>query len=242
MKALILAAGLGKRLRPLTNQKPKALIEVGGRPLLQIAIEYLQMYGFDEIIINVHHHADQIIKYLEVNKYLGQNIIISDETDQLLDTGGAFKKAAWFFEDSQPFLVYNVDILCNLDLRQFCKHHRESGALATLAVRQRSSERYLLFDEANVLCGWQNLKTGEIIQTRLSDSPLCQLAFSGISVLSPEILRHLPRKNIFSLIDLYLRLAPEFIIKGFQHNESRWLDVGNPENLAKASEFFTITP
>ncbi|MBP9005682.1 MAG: NTP transferase domain-containing protein, partial [Candidatus Marinimicrobia bacterium] len=189
MKALILAAGLGKRLRPLTNQKPKALIEVGGRPLLQIAIEYLQMYGFDEIIINVHHHADQIIKYLEVNKYLGQNIIISDETDQLLDTGGALKKAAWFFEDSQPFLVYNVDILCNLDLRQFCKHHRESGALATLAVRQRSSERYLLFDEANVLCGWQNLKTGEIIQTRLSDSPLCQLAFSGISVLSPEILR-----------------------------------------------------
>ncbi|HQK12272.1 MAG TPA: nucleotidyltransferase family protein, partial [Candidatus Marinimicrobia bacterium] len=204
MKALILAAGLGKRLRPLTNQKPKALIEVGGRPLLQIAIEYLQMYGFDEIIINVHHYADQIIKYLEVNKYLGQNIIISDETDQLLDTGGALKKAAWFFEDSQPFLVYNVDILCDLDLRQFCKYHRESGALATLAVRQRSSERYLLFDEANVLCGWQNLKTGEIIQTRLSDSPLCQLAFSGISVLSPEILRYLPHKNIFSLIDLYL--------------------------------------
>ncbi|HPC36703.1 MAG TPA: nucleotidyltransferase family protein [Candidatus Marinimicrobia bacterium] len=240
MKALILAAGIGKRLRPLTNRTPKALIEIGGRPLLHIAIEYLAKYGFDEIIINVHHYADQIIKYLEVNQYFGHNILISDETDQLLDTGGALKKTAWFFDDDKPFLIYNVDILCDLDLGQFYRHHQESGALATLAVRKRASERYLLFDEANILCGWQNFKTGEIVQTRPSDLPPRQLAFSGISVLSPEILRHLPRKNVFSLIDLYLRLAPKYTIKGFQHNESLWLDVGNPENLAKASEFFTV--
>ena len=237
MKVLLLAAGFGKRLRPLTDHKPKALIEVNGTPLIQIAIEYLTHYGFNEIIINVHHHAEQVNHFLNNNQNFGHNITVSDETHRLLDTGGALKKAAWFFDDDQPFLVYNVDILCDLNLGQFYQNHLNSGALATLAVRHRVSERYLLFDSDNILYGWQNHKTGVTIQPRPSDLPLKRLAFSGISLLSPGILRHFPSEDVFTLIDFYLRLAPEFIIKGFQHDESRWLDVGKPENLAKAANF-----
>jgi len=240
MKALLLAAGLGKRLRPLTDQMPKALIAIDSQPLLRIATEYLTSYGFDEIIINVHHHAELIKEYLKENNNFGHKIVISDETDYLRDTGGALKKAAWFFDDDRPFLVYNVDILCDLDLGQFYQKHLKSDAFATLAVRRRASERYLLFDSNNILYGWKNLKTGETIQTRACDSPLQQLAFSGISVFNSEIKKHFPCEDVFSLIDLFMRLAPEFIIKAYPHNESRWLDVGNPQNLAKAANFLNF--
>lgn len=238
MKAMLLAAGLGKRLQPLTDHTPKALIEVNGTPLLRIAIEYLAHHGFNEIIINVHHHAGQIVDFLKANHNFAQRIIISDETDRLLDTGGGLKKAAWFFDDDQPFLVYNVDILCDLDLGKLYRNHLGSGALATLAVRNRPSQRYLLFDAENTFCGWQNIKTGETIYAREYSSDLQSLAFSGIHVLSPEILKHfIPEEEVFSLIDLYLQIAGDFPVKGFRHDESRWIDVGKPENLAKATNF-----
>jgi NDP-sugar pyrophosphorylase family protein len=237
MKAMLLAAGLAKRLRPLTEHTPKALVEIGGVPLMRIAIEYLAHHGFDEIIINVHHHAEQIVRYLKSNRNFGHKIVISDETNKLLDTGGGLKKAAWFFDDGKPFLVYNVDILSDLDLGRLYHDHIDTGALATLAVRGRSSQRYLLFDGENNLCGWQNLKTGETINARESKSGLQGLAFSGIHVISPEIFEHFLPGDVFSLIDLYLQLAGKFAIKGFRHDETRWIDVGKPENLAQAVNF-----
>jgi len=234
---MLLAAGLGKRLGPLTDQTPKALIPVNGTPLLEIAIGYLARFGFDEIIINVHHHAGLLKDFLESKRFFGLHIEISDETDRLLDTGGGLKKAAWFFDQSEPFLVYNVDILSDLNLRDFYQAHIKSDALATLAVRNRPTQRFLLFDADNFLCGWQNVKTGKTISARPATSTLRQLAFSGIHVLSPAILKHFPLEDVFSLIDLYLRLAPDYPIKCYRHNASRWLDVGKPENLAEAGEF-----
>jgi len=234
---MLLAAGLGTRLRPLTDHTPKALIEVNGTPLLRIAIEYLAHHGFNEIILNVHHHAEQIVRYLKANQNFGHRIFISDETNQLLDTGGGLRKAAWFFNDDQPFLVYNVDILTDLDLGILYQNHLESGALATLAVRNRPSQRYLLFDNENNLCGWQNIKTGETIYAREYGSALQNLAFSGIHVISPEIFKHFISEEVFSLIDLYLQLAGDYPIKGYRHDETRWIDVGKPESLAKATNF-----
>ncbi len=161
MKALIFAAGLGTRLRPLTNDRPKSLVEVNGVTLLEIAIRRLIGAGCREIIVNVHHFAEQIIDFIEKNGQFGIQIAVSDEREQLLDTGGGLKKAAWFFDDGQPFLVCNADVLTDMDLAHFYQKHLESHAIATLAVRRRTTSRYFLFDEKMHLCGWQNAKTGE---------------------------------------------------------------------------------
>lgn len=234
MKAMILAAGLGTRLRPLTNRKPKALIEINKIPLLEIVIKGLKLYDFNEIIINVHHFADQIIGFLKEKNNFGIDIKVSDETDLLLSTGGGLKKASWFFNDSKPFLVHNVDILSDIDLKQFYEVHINSEALATLAVRNRQSSRYLLFDNDNNLCGWKNIKTNKVKIAKRSKSDLIPLAFSGIHIINTSIFNLMPEQHVFSMIDVYLNLAANYSIKEFNHDSSMWIDIGTKESLIEA--------
>lgn len=226
MKAMILAAGLGTRLKPLTDKIPKALVSVDGKPLLEHVIQKLKSHGFDEIIINVHHFAEQAIDYLEEQNNFGIKIEISDEREKLLDTGGGVKKASWFFDDGKPFLVHNVDIISDTDLTALYRQHLYSETIATLSVRERKSSRYLLFDDKYVLCGWKNITSGETKLPRLANSSFKELAFSGIQILSPLILDLLPDKDVFSLIDLYLSIAANQKIMGMIDNSSHWIDAG----------------
>lgn len=237
MKALIFAAGLGTRLRPLTNDRPKALVEINGKTLLQIAIEKLTHFGFRDIMVNVHHFADLMLETIEQHDGFGANITISDERNELLETGGGLKKAAWFFEDNQPFLVHNVDVVHDLDLKHLYDYHLNNNALATLAIRKRSTSRYLLFNNNNELRGWQNIKTGEVKIARRTEGQLWSFGFSGIHVISPEIFPLLTESGKFSIINPYLRLAKTRLIQGYNHSDSTWIDVGKHESLAEARAF-----
>ncbi|MFC2103419.1 nucleotidyltransferase family protein [Bacteroidota bacterium] len=237
MKAMILAAGLGTRLRPLTNKMPKALVRIRDKTLLDIAINNLTKYCFNEIIINVHHFAEQIIHYLKENKYDAE-IHISDESEKLLDTGGGLKKTARFFKDVNRFLIYNVDIISNLDLSDFIKHFDNSDNIASLVVRKRASSRYLMLNANNVLCGWKNVNTGEEIKSNRSEN-LSEFAFSGIHILSPEIFSLMPDKDRFSMIDLYLSIMNEKKVNGYLDNDSFWLDVGDPQKIITAEENYS---
>jgi NDP-sugar pyrophosphorylase family protein len=237
MRAMILAAGLGTRLRPLTDDRPKALVEVNGRTFLEIALSRLRAFGINPVIINVHHFAGMVVDYLKKNDDFGMRIEISRE-EILLDTGGGLKKAAWFFlEDpiGEPFLLHNVDVLSTIDFARMLQFHRESGALATLAVQDRHTSRHLLFDENNLLCGRQSTrKPPEIV--RHSGQTL-GLAFSGVHVISPKIFPLLTEQGGFSVIDSYLRLAAEGEnIIGFRTDGYYWRDLGKPENLTQAAE------
>jgi len=239
MKAMILAAGLGTRLRPLTDDRPKAQVELNGRTLLEITIARLREFGVNEIIINVHHFAEKLVDYLRENRNFGMRIEISREDPLLLDTGGGLKKAAWFFlEDNsdEPFLVHNVDVLSNIDLGQMVSAHKERGALVTLAVQQRESSRQLLFDGSLQLCGRRIGHTGrpEIIRPA---EYLQELAFSGIHVISPDMLSMMEEEGVFSIIDTYLRLAAvREKILGFRADEYYWRDLGRPEHIQQAEE------
>jgi NDP-sugar pyrophosphorylase family protein len=232
MKAMIFAAGLGTRLKPLTAKQPKALVKINDKPLLEILIEKLLYSGFQDIIINVHHRPDQIIEFLQSKKHFGINIQISDESNLLLDTGGGLKNAAWFFEGNEPFLVHNVDVISNINLAEVKEFHLQSGSLATLAVRKRNTNRYLLFNHQNRLCGWENVRSGEKFLVK-HDSHLEAFAFSGIQWINPEIFSLITEVGSFSLIKLYLRLAAQYKINGFDHSTSFWVDVGTPEKLAR---------
>ena len=225
-KAMILAAGLGTRLRPITDSIPKALVTIDGQTLLEGAIRHLADYGVTEIIINIHHFADQILQFLGHNHNFGLDITISDERNKLLDTGGGLNNVSRFFAGGKPFFVRNVDIVSDLDLHNMMEQHLKSHALATLAVRNRKTSRYFLFDPDHRLCGWTNLKTGENILSIESKMNLEMLAFSGIQVLSPEIFTLITEEGKFSLTSLYLRLAKDHFIKGFQDRGSIWRDVG----------------
>lgn len=238
MKALIFAAGLGTRLRPLTNDKPKALVEINGKTLLQITVEKLVSFGFNEIMVNIHHFADLMIETIEKNKGWGANITISDERNELLETGGGLKKAAWFFEDGEPFLVHNVDVVHDLDLGQLYQYHLQNEALATLAVRKRSTSRYLLFNNKMQLRGWQNIKTGEVKIAKRTQGQLWSFGFSGIHVIDPKIFHLLTERGKFSIINPYLKMAKTELIQGFDHSNSVWIDVGKHESLAAAKAFF----
>jgi len=233
MKAMILAAGYGTRLKPLTDNKPKALIEVQGAPLLEHAINYLKRFNFTEIVVNVHHFADQIIDFLKVKQNFGVTIHISDEREQLLDTGGGLKKARHFFSTKEPFLVYNVDILSNINLNELIKTHKNSDALATLAVKERSTTRHILFDEELNLCEWRNVVTGEKKVSRTPNGELKPLGFSCIHVISPEIFDLMKEDGPFSIMPFYLDIAAEQNIKAYIHNESEWYDVGRYEHVAE---------
>lgn len=242
MKAMIFAAGLGSRLRPLTDNLPKALVPIGGKPLLQHVIEKLKEAGVTEIIINLHHFAEQIIDFVERRDRFGIRIEFSDERDQLLNTGGAIKKAAWFFDDGRPFLVHNVDILSNIDLGGLLNHHHESRAQATLVCSARATSRYLLFDERGRLTGWMNEKSGEVKSPfpDFDPSSYQKLAFSGIHMIDPALIdcmKDWPRA--FSIIDFYLDLCQKAPILSATPPGYRMIDVGKPEAIAEATRFLS---
>jgi len=242
MKAMILAAGLGTRLRPLTNDRPKALVEVGGRTLLEITISQLRTFGVREVIVNVHHFADMVVDYLQRNHNFGMRIEVSRE-EELLDTGGGLKKAAWFFlEDSggqdEPFIVHNVDVMSTIDLGRMMQFHREHRALATLAVQERETSRYLLFDEQGQLCGRRAGRDGtpELVRPAQQSQAL---AFSGIHAISPRIFAMMTEEVAFSIINSYLRLAGQGEkILAFRADKYYWRDLGRPENVALAEQDF----
>jgi len=236
MKAMIFAAGLGTRLKPFTDNHPKALAVVNGKPLLQRNIEYLKSFGINEIVINVHHFADQIIEFLEDNNYFGIEITISDETDQVLETGGGLVKAKANFEED--FLVMNVDILTDLNLAKFIKAHQENKALVTLAVSDRNSSRKLFFNEQNELKGWRNLKTEEEIKAVDSLDNCKDLAFSGIHVISPTLFDKITEKGKFSIMKVYMDLIKTESIIGFDHSGGILIDVGRPESVLEAEQYF----
>ncbi|MFN8258906.1 MAG: nucleotidyltransferase family protein [Bacteroidales bacterium] len=231
MKAMILAAGNGTRLKPLTDYKPKALVQIHGIPLLELIIKRLIKFGFTDLIINVHHFADQILDFLTFNNHFGINIAISDETGLLLETGGGIVNAKWFLNDNEPFMVYNVDILSDINLSQLVDYHIKNGALATLAVKERNTSRQILFDEKYNLCEWRNVQTGERKISRTPCGELKPLAFSGIHVLNPVIFDLIEEKGVFSIMDVYLRLAKNYEIKGFDHSNTSWYDMGRYEHV-----------
>jgi NDP-sugar pyrophosphorylase family protein len=239
VKAMILAAGLGTRLRPLTNDRPKALVEIRGRTLLELTIARLREFGVDELIVNVHHFADMMVSYIQSHNF-GMRVEISREDDVVLDTGGGLKKAAWFFESGanrdQPFIVHNVDVLSTIDLRRMMNDHVASGAVSTLAAQKRDTSRYLLFDEDLNLCG---RRAGRDVEPEIvrPSRQMEALAFAGIHVISPRIFPLLNEEGVFSIIPAYLRLAGEGeSIRAFRADEYYWRDLGRPENVAKAAE------
>lgn len=247
MKAMILAAGLGTRLRPLTNDRPKALVEVAGRTLLEITLARLREFGVSEVIVNVHHFADLVVEYLRTNDNFGMRIEISRE-EILLDTGGGLKKAAWFFlEDSsridEPFILHNVDVISTIDLKRMIQFHRQHWALATLAVQQRETSRYLLFDNDLRLCGRLSGPDHQADFTKNSkELELHALAFAGIHVISPRLLSLMEVMNeegAFSIISAYLRLGElGHKIVGFRADEYYWRDLGRAENIRQAEKDF----
>lgn len=233
---MIFAAGLGSRLKPITNDRPKALAKIRETPLLEIVIRRLINYGFDEIIVNVHHYADMVIEFLKSKNNFNINIQISDESDQLLDTGGGLKLASWFFDDNEPFLVHNVDTITDIDLLDFYNYHKKQNALATLLVRHRPGSRFFLFDNKKKLCGWENVISGEKILASSSAAPLEQIAFSCLHIIDPRIFNLLTEEGSFSIIDSYLRLAKDHTILGYVDDRSYWLDVGTPEKLLRGEK------
>lgn len=235
MKAMIFAAGLGTRLRPLTDKTPKALIPVNGKPLLAYTLEKLDRFGFDEIIINVHYHAEQVIDFILGWKSTGQKLVISDEREKLLDTGGALKKASWFLKDAGQFLICNADIITGADLSRVMYDRQRTDALACLVVRERYSSRYLLFDNKGRLCGWKRDTSMEFRLVRRSSSTLETRAFSGIHAVSSRIFGMMPSEDAFSIIDLYLQVADKQEIYGWEDDSSYFWDVGTPAQLNAAT-------
>jgi len=251
MRAMVLAAGLGTRLRPLTDDRPKALVTVAGRTLLEIVLRRLRAFGVSEAIVNTHHFAGTIAEYLAANHDFGMRIELSHEK-VLLDTGGGLKKVAWFFlkggDSDEPFLVHNVDVICTIDLGHMVRFHRETGALATLAAQKRETSRALLFDEAGRLCGRRSGPGAGNEDTNPENLELEMvrpvvgaraLGFSGIHVLSPRIFARMHEEGAFSIISTYLRLAAQGEkILGFFADEYAWRDLGRLEDLAEAEREF----
>ena len=238
MKAMILAAGLGTRLRPLTDNRPKALAEIAGRTLLEITLARLRAFGVSEVIVNIHHFADMVVDYLKSRDNFGMRIEVSRE-DLLLDTGGGLKKAGWFFLEAsgreEPFLLHNVDVISTIDLQRMMQSHRQNKALATLAVQERETTRYLLFDEHLQLCGRKAGREQDVEIVRSSKQSKA-LAFSGIHIISPRLLAKMTEVGVFSIITSYLRLAGQGeSIVAFRADEYHWRDLGKPEDLQQAA-------
>ena len=243
MKAMIFAAGLGSRLKPLTDTLPKALVPVAGCPMLEHVILKLKASGFTEIVINIHHFGEQIIDFLKTNNDFGLTIHISDERDRLLDTGGGIRKARLFFENSgEPFLVHNVDILSDMNLKELYDFHMQSGSVATLLASRRTTSRYLLFNTERKLRGWINKDTGQVKPEgfHYDESLYREYAFSGIHVFSPAVFRLMeaPRwEGKFSIMDFYLATCGQTDYSGYLAEKLELIDIGKPETLARAEEF-----
>ncbi len=242
---MIFAAGLGTRLRPLTDHTPKALVSVAGKPMLERVILRLKDAGFNDITINIHHFGEQIIEFLRANNDFGITIHISDERAMLLDTGGGIKKARPFLESNEPFLVHNADILSDINLTELYRHHQKSNAEATLLVSQRQTSRYLLLDDTNRLHGWINKSTGETKPEGLTfqEGQYKEMAFGGIHVISPSLFHYMENgewAGKFSIIPIYLSVCETARIQGYPLQNCRWFDIGKPETLAKAEKYYSI--
>ncbi|MFI5134023.1 MAG: NDP-sugar synthase [Chitinophagales bacterium] len=237
MKAMIFAAGLGTRFKPWTDEHPKALALVNGKSLLQRNVEYLQQFGIREVIVNVHHFANQIYDAVKKNSGWGSTLYISDETEQLLDTGGGLMKVKKWLSNKEPFVTINADILTNLDLNKLIAFHQQHKPLISFAVTNRKTARYFLFDEKNRLCGWRNTKTGEE-KISIHKDNLVEKAYSCVVVFDPKIFSLITFTGKFSLVDVYLALAKDHLILGYDHTGDKLVDVGKTENIAIAESLF----
>ncbi len=236
MKAMIFAAGLGTRFKPWTDRHPKALAVINGKSLLQRNIKYLQQYGIKDVVVNVHHFADQIIDSALKNNGWGSTITISDEKDEVLETGGGLVKAKRYLQN-ETFVTINVDILTDADLNAMIKLHHEKNPIITLGVTSRSTSRYLLFDKNDRLCGWRNTATREERISIVAEKYI-QKAYSGLAIFEPSVFDHITQTGKFSLIDVFLSIAPHQKIIAFDHSSSRVFDVGKPESVAIAESIF----
>ena len=235
---MIFAAGLGTRFKPWTDTHPKALALVNGKSLLQHNIEYLQQYNITDVVVNVHHFADQIIEAVQKNKGWGSNIIIRDETDEVLETGGGLLKARNLLEGDEPFVSLNVDILTDLNMADLIALHKNKKALISFGITNRKTSRYFLFDEENRLCGWRNTNTGEE-KIPIAKEHLKEMAYSCVVVFQPEIFKLIPQRGKFSLVETYLSLATDHPIYGYDHSGDKLVDVGKPESIAIAEKLFS---
>jgi NDP-sugar pyrophosphorylase family protein len=235
MKAMILAAGIGSRLKELTANTPKALIKIKDKTLLEIVVSRLKSQGINDIIINVHHHSKQVINFVESKNSFGVNIEFSQEKE-LLDTGGGLKKASWFFDDGESFLLHNVDVISDININKLEQYHQSIKAMVSIAVRSRKTSRYFIFDENNQLCGWKNEATGEKKIVNESSHKLLLFSFMGIHVISPEVFKFFPNEDKFSIVDFYLNIAAKKKILGYQADKYSWIDCGKPENLIEADK------
>jgi NDP-sugar pyrophosphorylase family protein len=248
MQAMVFSAGLGTRFKPWTDKHPKALGIVNGKSLLQRNIEYLQQYGIKDVIVNVHHFAEQVEDAIVENDGWGSDLLVSDEREELLDTGGGLLKAKDLFNPGERFITCNVDILTNLDISKLLAFHEESKALISFGVTNRETSRYLLFDKSNRLCGWRNTKTGDEKGPHLTSpqgggtrTPLLEKAYSCVVVFEYDIFRLMEEEKFsgkFSLIDVYLKLAANHRIMGYDHSGDHLVDVGKPESVPVAESFF----
>jgi NDP-sugar pyrophosphorylase family protein len=236
VKAIVFAAGLGTRLKPLTDSCPKALIELNGKPMIWYTINNLKKYGVNELVVNVHHHASMLINYLHQTNF-GIPIHISDESDLLLDTGGGLLKARPFLDGDESFIAINVDIISSVDLKKVFNFHLSNKPFATVVVRKRQTGRLLLFNENQKLIGWRNSDTGEVKISDYNYFHFQQLAFSGIHIISPAIFDLISEKGKFSIIELYLRLAMDKIILGYEDSSDFWIDLGKPGQIAISEEY-----
>ncbi|MDE5421875.1 nucleotidyltransferase family protein [Ancylomarina sp. DW003] len=234
INAMIFAAGLGTRLQHYTKNCPKALVELNGKPLLEHCIIKMKKFGVDRIVINVHHFADQIEEFLKLKNNFGMDIQISDERELLLDTGGAIKKASALFIPNAPILIYNVDILSSLNFADLLASHTSKKALATLNLRDKKTNRYLCFNNKNLLCAWKNDNTGEVKLVNETYENSKAFSFSGIHIIDSKLLELIEEEGVFSIIDLYLRLAKDHQIAGYYDSSDLWMDLGKPEELLKA--------
>ncbi len=245
MKAMIFSAGLGSRFKPWTDTHPKALALVNGKSLLQRNIEYLQQYNIRDVVVNVHHFADQVIAAIKENNGWGSNVAISDETNEVLETGGGLLKARHLLESNEPFLSLNVDILTNLDLNKLVAFHQQNKPLVTFGVTNRKSSRVLLFDRQGSLCGWRNVQTGEergphllLSKKEKNSTQLKAMAYSCVVIYQPEIFNLIRQQGKFSIIETYLDLAAENVILGYDHSGDLLVDAGKPDSVAVAEKLF----
>ena len=237
LKAIIFSAGLGTRFKPWTNKHPKALAIVNGKSLLQRNIEYLQQYNITDVVVNVHHFPDQIIEAIKTNKGWGSNVIISDESNEVLETGGGLLKAKSLLNGDQPLLSLNVDVLTDLDINKLISFHQEKKSLVSFAVTERTTSRNILLDVDGRMCGWRNNATGEE-KIVIEKTGLKPFAYSCVVVYEPAIFSLIKQQGKFSIMDTYLQLASQNLIVGYNHTGDKWVDVGKPESVALAEKLF----